>query len=99
MLSRLVYYFLPGMVIFVFCDGIVSVRSTRSQETNFWGVGRGHESINIFYRGNIDGSWKWIRGIEVFFVWSKTITDGNGREIKIWTNKTNWKGIVSAVTN
>ena len=40
---------------------------------------RGGHSTNRFSRGNINGSWKRIRGIADYYVQDGTIINGHGR--------------------
>ena len=44
-----------------------------------------------------NGSWKGIIGISGSFVWVGTIINGNGRDIQILANTTNWKWIIESV--
>ena len=59
----------------------------------------GGKSNKRFFRGDINGIWKWIRGILVSFVWAGTITNWNGREIQIWGTIINLKLIIEEFIN
>ena len=47
--------------------GMLSVRTIRIKENNLWVIRRGGKHTNRVSRGNRNGSWKWIRGISVYF--------------------------------
>ena len=49
-------------------NGMVSVKIIIIQENNLWLVRRGGKCTNIVSRGNINGSWKRVRGIAGSFV-------------------------------
>ena len=61
------YYFPPYMARVVTRDGILSFRVIKIQDNNSWGVRRGGQSTNIFYRGNINDRWKRIKSMAVSF--------------------------------
>ena len=91
MAPRAVSYFIRCMNRFVSHDNVVSVIRIRGQEKNLWGFKRGGKISNIFFRGNRDVRWKQIRGTSGYLVWYKTIINGYGIEIQIWTTTINWK--------
>ena len=63
-----VSYFCPDTERVVTNNGMVSVKIIRIQENNLWFVRRGVKFTKIVSRGNINGSWKRVRGIAGSFV-------------------------------
>ena len=59
----------------------------------------GVQFTNRFFRGNIDGIYNNIKGVAGSFIWSVTIINGNGREIRIWNTTIIWKCIIEAFIN
>ena len=57
----------PANIRVVTRDDIVSVGIIKSYDNNSWGFRRGGQITDIGYRGNRNGSWKRIWGIEGFF--------------------------------
>ena len=47
--------------------GMFSLGVIRIQDNKLWVIKSGGQHTNIVSRGNINGSWKWIRGVSVFF--------------------------------
>ena len=65
-----VSYFNPSMERVVKHDGMLSIRILIIYDKKLWGIRRGSQLTNIFYIGNINGSWNKIRGIPgLFFGW------------------------------
>ena len=60
--------FCPDTERVVTHNGMMSVKIIRIQENNLWLVIRGGKYTNIVSRGNINGSWKRVRGIAGSFV-------------------------------
>ena len=60
--------FCPDTEMVVTHNGMVSVKIIRIQENNLWLFRRGGKYTNIVSRGNINGSWKRVRGIAGSFV-------------------------------
>ena len=84
-------------VVNLYC--MVSFRIIIIQDNNFLGVRTGSKFTNIFYIGNINGSWKNIKGIAGSFVRARTIINRYRREIQIWSNTINKKCVVEEVIN
>ena len=55
--------FCPAMERVVTNDSTLSVRIIIIHENKLWVVRRGGKLTTIFYRVDINGSWKWIRDI------------------------------------
>ena len=91
--------FCPDTEMVVIHNGMMSVRVTIIQENNLWVFRRGGKCTNIFSRGNINASWKRVRGIVGSFVRAGTIINGHGRETQSWATKTTWKVIIEASIN
>ena len=94
-----VSFFHTDMEMVVINGGMLIVRITRIKEKKLWGIRSGGQHTNRVSRGKINGSWKWIRGILVYFGGAGNIINGNGRDIQIWSNTINWKGIIEGVIN
>ena len=63
-------------------DGMVSFMIIVIWFLKLWLIRRGGKRTNRVSGGNINDSWKRIRGIMGSFVWVGTITNGNERDIK-----------------
>ena len=59
-------------------NGMMNVSIVIIQDNNFGGVRRIGQHNNRVFRGNINGIWKLIRGIEGYLFRARTFINGNG---------------------
>ena len=100
---RIFFTMVPTAVLFVeptserhiFLHNMDSIRIIIRKEIQK--IRRGGKITNIIVRGNIYGSWKQILVISSSFMRAGSITNGDGRQVQIWTTKLICKGIIEAV--
>ena len=78
-------------------DGMASIIITIIQDNKFWGIRRSGQLNIAVSRGNRNGSWKRIRGIDGSFIQAGAIINGHERYIPIWVTTINCKYIFEAV--